>query len=229
MCYNLGATEQSIADQKAYSSPVFTYPNRDDNSVVYGDLYQWGRTTDGHEKRTSATTTTLSTNNDATLPADISGAFIKAPSYPHNWVDITKANTADLNWRSYKNDTYDPCPIGWRVPAQTEWCDIFRVGSAPGAAETAVANTWEWHAAANGTAGYEIKPDGETTTLFLPAAGSRHNGNSELYSVGTVGLYWSGSISNTYSLYLSFNSSTVFPTGIGYRAHGFSVRCIAEL
>ncbi|NDV46957.1 hypothetical protein D0T49_07845, partial [Paludibacter sp. 221] len=143
-----------------------------------------------------------------------------------NW---TTAVTVDLNWRNQKNTTYDPCPTGWRVPAQGEWSDIFRGGSALGAKTTAVANTWTWYAAANGTAGYEIKPDGETTTLFLPAAGSRFGSTGELYGVGADGYYWSGSLSSVYSLYLYFNGSVVAPVTQHYRTYGFSVRCIADL
>ncbi|NDV46738.1 hypothetical protein D0T49_06720, partial [Paludibacter sp. 221] len=183
---------------------------------------------DGHEKRTSAATTTLSTNNDATLPADISGSFIKAPSYPYNWIDVTKVPTADLNWRNQKNGTYDPCPAGWRVPAQGEWSDIFRGGSAPGAKATAVANTWSWYST-GGTNGYEIKPDGETTTLFLPAAGYRSHGTGELYNVGSNGHYWSGSVYSYTSLNLHFNGSSVYPAYLNHRASGLSVRCISEL
>ncbi|NDV46975.1 hypothetical protein D0T49_07935, partial [Paludibacter sp. 221] len=153
------------------------------------------------------------------------GDFILVTAYPFNW---TTAVTVDLNWRNQKN-TYDPCPTGWRVPAQGEWSDIFRGGSAPGAKTTAVANTWTWHDAANGTAGYEIKPDGETTTLFLPAAGYRHHGSGELYSVGSGGYYWSGSLSSTYSLSLTFDDSLVYPAPNNARGYGFSVRCIADL
>ncbi|NDV45978.1 hypothetical protein D0T49_02850 [Paludibacter sp. 221] len=230
MCYNLGATDQSIEAQKTYSSPVFSYPNtRDNNSVVYGDLYQWGRITDGHEKRNSTITTTLSDNNDATVPDGISGSFIKVSLHPYNWVDVAMVATADLNWRNPKNSTYDPCPVGWRVPAQGEWSDIFRGGSTSGASSAAVANTWTWHDAANGTAGYEIKPDGETTTLFLPAAGYRAYNTAELHNVGSGGHYWIGSFNNVYSYHLAFSNSLVYPADISCRANGLSVRCIAEL
>ncbi|NDV46678.1 hypothetical protein D0T49_06420, partial [Paludibacter sp. 221] len=237
MCYNLGATVTTIAAQKAYDSPVYTYSGTtaslaDRNSAVYGDLYQWGRTRDGHEKRASGTSTTLATgvtSGGTTTNGVTTGGvttFIKITAYPYNW---TSATTADLNWRNQKNATCDPCPTGFRVPAQGEWSDIFRGGSAPGAKATAVANTWIWHDAANGTAGYEIKPDGETTTLFLPAAGHRTHNTGEFYHIGTSGYYWSGSLSSTYSLLLHVNSSNVYPANINHRAYGFSVRCVAEL
>ena len=43
----------------------------------YGDLYQWGRRSDGHQCRTSPTTTTLSSNDQ---PAN--GNFILSPNSP---------------------------------------------------------------------------------------------------------------------------------------------------
>lgn len=80
------------------------------DTASYGDLYQWGRGTDGHQIRTSATTSTLSST-------DVSGHgnFIVVSSYP--W-----------DWRSPKNDnlwqgvggTNNPCPTGYRIPTETE-------------------------------------------------------------------------------------------------------------
>ncbi|NDV47842.1 hypothetical protein D0T49_12370 [Paludibacter sp. 221] len=223
MCYNLGATDQSIAAQKAYGSPVFSHPDtKDDNSVVYGDLYQWGRITDGHEKRTSANTAIDETVTGTTAGH---GDFILVTVHPFNW---TTAATADLNWSSQKNSTYDPCPAGWRVPAQSEWGDIFRGGSVPGASSTAVANTWS-RFSTGGTNGYEVKPDGETTTLFLPAAGYRAGSNGEFYHVGSIGSYWSASLNSMYSINQYFYGNDVYPATNNYCAFGFSVRCVAEL
>jgi hypothetical protein len=70
---NLGATRVATSSTDAAS---------------YGDLYQWGRGTDGHQIRTSATTTTLFITGD---PAN--GNFI----LPNN-------NNNSGDWRSTPND-----------------------------------------------------------------------------------------------------------------------------
>ncbi len=75
---------------------------------AYGDLYQWGRGTDGHEKRNSSTTTTLSTTD---TPGH--GKFI----------------ISDGDWRTPPNDNLwqgvkgvnNPCPAGFKLPTRLEW------------------------------------------------------------------------------------------------------------
>ena len=79
----------------------------------YGDLYQWGREKDGHQLRTSTTTSNQSTS-------DIAGnaLFITTPG-----------NTIYSDWRTSKNDNLwqgvnginNPCPAGFRIPTQAEW------------------------------------------------------------------------------------------------------------
>lgn len=73
----------------------------------YGDLYQWGRSADGHEKRTSQTTFTLSSSD---TPSH--GEFI----------------TSSSDWRSPQNNNLwqgvnginNPCPEGFRIPTMAE-------------------------------------------------------------------------------------------------------------
>jgi uncharacterized protein (TIGR02145 family) len=80
------------------------------DSDAYGDLYQWGRLTDGHEKRTSGTTATLATSDD--------------PEHG----DFILVNAAPNNWRNPKNDDLwqgvdginNPAPSGWRLPTSAE-------------------------------------------------------------------------------------------------------------
>ena len=80
------------------------------DAAAYGDLYQWGRGNDGHQCRTSATTTTLSASDQ---PAN--GNFILAPSAPKDWRSPQNVNL----WQGV-NGVNNPCPSGYRIPTDPE-------------------------------------------------------------------------------------------------------------
>jgi uncharacterized protein (TIGR02145 family) len=93
---NLGATQVATISTDAAS---------------YGDLYQWGRGTDGHQIRTSATTTTLfitgePANSNFILPNNNSGDWRSTPN-DNLWQGVSGVN--------------NPCPTGYRIPTETEW------------------------------------------------------------------------------------------------------------
>ena len=92
---NLGASQvaTSITDQAAY-----------------GDLYQWGRPTDGHQCRTSSSTATLSSIDQ---PAH--GNFITGNSAPFDWRSPQNTNL----WQGVAG-VNNPCPNGYRIPTETE-------------------------------------------------------------------------------------------------------------
>ena len=77
---------------------------------AYGDLYQWGRFSDGHQCRTSNTTATLSCVDQ---PAH--GDFILAPNSPYDW----RSPQNDNLWQGV-NGINNPCPSGYRIPTDTE-------------------------------------------------------------------------------------------------------------
>jgi uncharacterized protein (TIGR02145 family) len=77
---------------------------------AYGDLYQWGRRSDGHQCRNSATTSTLSSTDQ---PAH--GSFITTNSGNHDWRSPQNNNL----WQGI-NGTNNPCPTGYRLPTETE-------------------------------------------------------------------------------------------------------------
>jgi uncharacterized protein (TIGR02145 family) len=77
---------------------------------AYGDLYQWGRRSDGHQCRTSATTTTLSSTDQ---PGN--GNFILAPNTPSNWRSPQNVNL----WQGV-NGINNPCPSAYRLPTDAE-------------------------------------------------------------------------------------------------------------
>ncbi len=86
--------------------------NSSTDEQAYGDLYQWGRGTDGHEKRTSTITSTLSSSDT-----------------PGHGKFITAGSGSNYDWRSPQNNnlwqgvngTNNPCPEGFRIPTASEW------------------------------------------------------------------------------------------------------------
>jgi uncharacterized protein (TIGR02145 family) len=93
---NLGASQVAISSS---------------DTNAYGDLYQWGRRTDGHEKRTSGTTSTLSTTN---TPGHDN--FITSENSPYDW----RSTKNDNLWQGVSG-TNNPCPTGYRLPTEAEW------------------------------------------------------------------------------------------------------------
>jgi uncharacterized protein (TIGR02145 family) len=182
---NLGATQVATSSDDANS---------------YGDLYQWGRGSDGHQCRTSSTTTTESAVDQ---PAD--GNFITS-------------STGD--WRSPQNDNLwlgvnginNPCPTGYRLPTSTELEAERNNGGA---------GFWGTGSVQNNAAG------AFASVLKLPMAGYRDYSNGSLSNVGSFGVYWSSTIGGTNARRLGFNSSTA-PMDTNYRAFGFSVRCLKD-
>ena len=118
---NLGATQvaTSIADPDAY-----------------GDLYQWGRRSDGHQCRTSPTTSTLSSIDQ---PAN--GSFILAPNSPYNWRNPQNSNL----WQGV-NGVNNPCPGGYRLPTDAE-IDAERLSWSQSNGQAAFASPLKWTSA----------------------------------------------------------------------------------
>jgi hypothetical protein len=80
------------------------------DALAYGDLYQWGRRSDGHQCRNSATTATLSSVDQ---PAH--GNFIINNTSPSDWRSPQNTNL----WQGI-NGINNPCPIGFRLPTELE-------------------------------------------------------------------------------------------------------------
>jgi len=180
---NLGATQVATSSTDADS---------------YGDLYQWGRNTDGHEKRDSDT-------SDGPVVAGNEGAnFIKISS---DWLNLQD----DTRWAATKTAN-DPCPSGFRVPTETELeAERNNVGT----------GFWGTDSEQNNAAG------AFASVLKLPLAGYRVVRNGVLNYVGSGGRYWSSTVSATNARRLFF-SSTIANMHANYRALGFSVRCIKD-
>jgi len=183
---NLGASKV------AYSST---------DSAAYGDLYQWGRFTDGHQLRTSGTTTTLSSTD---VPGNANFILMII-------VESDGFNLPPDDWRSTRNDNLwqgvnginNPCPSGYRLPTDAEW-----------GAEQA---TWTSKNAA-GAFMFQLK---------LPMPGVRNYGKGSLSNVGTTGKYWSSTVFGTNARFLTFDSYSLGSSATP-RAAGLAVRCLKD-
>lgn len=76
----------------------------------YGDLYQWGRLSDGHQCRASPATNILSINDQ---PENEN--FILATNFPEDWRSPQNENL----WQGI-NGVNNPCPNGYRLPTSLE-------------------------------------------------------------------------------------------------------------
>ncbi|MFT6480189.1 MAG: hypothetical protein ACJAVP_003348, partial [Spirosomataceae bacterium] len=63
--------------------------------------------------------------------------------------------------------------------------------------------------------------------LKLPMAGGRSSSSGSLLNVGTVGDYWSSTVSSTNSRYLRFRSGGALMNARN-RAYGHAVRCLKD-
>jgi 6-phosphogluconolactonase/glucosamine-6-phosphate isomerase/deaminase len=80
------------------------------DTAAYGDLYQWGRGSDGHQCRNSSTTSTLSSTDQ---PAN--SLFIIVSNSPGDWRNPQNSNL----WQGV-NGINNPCPNGYRIPTIIE-------------------------------------------------------------------------------------------------------------
>src|SRR6056297_191889 len=110
--YGIVATSgECWMDRNLGASRVATAYNDSDS---YGDLVQWGRPDDGHQERTSATTSVLA---DSDHPGH--SGFITDST---DWRDPQNDNMWNTDGSGTNNG--ETCPEGWRVPSETEWSSV---------------------------------------------------------------------------------------------------------
>ena len=196
------------------SSPA----NSSSDANAYNTLYQWGRTTDGHELKTSAVNNiTLLSSLPATYNAGSVGtSFIR----PYNTNKTLYFNaTFDLNNSSYAdwlnpgnsklwqgvNGLNNPCPSGYRIPSASEF------------AEEVV-----YWATKNQAGAFNSK-------LKLSVGGSRSYVNTAI-SNSTIGYYWTSTTgTNVHEVQKAFVLNTSNGTlSLDFKSMAYAVRCIKE-
>jgi uncharacterized protein (TIGR02145 family) len=166
----------------------------------YGDLYQWGRGADGHQLRTSQTTTQTS----GTLKPGHAMFILSSSDWRHKY----HPKSEPFVWNGV-NGINNPCPSGFRLPTVVEWEAEFA--------------TWEPY-----QHGITLQTQrAYNSVLKLPAAGVRGGSTGQLLWEGQNGYYATSNSSGTLNNFLYFSPGELnFKSG--GRASGHSVRCIKD-
>ncbi len=171
------------------------------DAEAYGDLYQWGRTADGHQKRNSPTTATQSSKDN---PGHGDFIIFANPFGVFDW----RSPQNDAMWQGI-NGTNNPCPEGFRIPTEEEWKQEIATWSSKNA-KGAFASPLKLP-----MGGYRVPTDGKLDVV----------GTLGYYWSSSV------CKSNSHDGYDSRRLSIVHHsarTGPASRNHGLSVRCIKD-
>ena len=139
-------TGKTWMDRNLGATQVATSSN---DELAYGDLYQWGRRSDGHQCRNSTNTNILSPTDQPT-----NGDFIIVSNTPNDWRSPQNPNL----WQGV-NGVNNPCPSGYRLPTEIEMNEEVLSWSSPDAAG-AFASPLKWP-----MAGYRLNGNGLITGI----------------------------------------------------------------
>ncbi len=171
------------------------------DAAAYGDLYQWGRFTEGHQIRTSGATLTQATTSTPGAGNDWDGLFI-TPDGESDWLSSPNSNL----WQGLAG-TNNPCPSGFRIPTQAEWD----------------AEITSWGSGNANAAGAFASP------LKLTIGGFRARTSGEIAEADIKGYYWTSATDGIATYFLLIDSEVAITGPIaGARADGYSVRCIKD-
>ena len=161
------------------------------------------------------------------------GSWYNNPPAGYSYYNLWSADNTTTGWNdnAVVKTVYDPCPVGFKMPASNAFTGFTSNGQyGSGAANinaNGTADSWDKFSAAYGHNFYTNGSKNATT--FFPASGFRSDGDGSLSNVGYYGYYWSAVPVYTYSgCSLYFGWGNVAPQGNNYRSYGFAARSVSE-
>ena len=156
-------------------------------------------------------------------------SWYSTPPTGYSYYNLWSAeNTATgFNDNSVVKTVYDPCPVGFKMPASNAFTGFTANGQNGGTMN--VDGTSDWQTYQNNFGHNFWTSSSKTATINFPASGYRGNNDGSLNYVGGYGWYWSAvPYSTNYGCDLYFNSGGVSPLYYYNRSFGFAARPVSE-
>ena len=161
------------------------------------------------------------------------GSWYNNPPAGYSYYNLWSADntTTGYNDNNVIKTVYDPCPVGFKMPASNAFTGFTSNGQGQSGAANINANgtadSWDKFSAAYGHNFYTNSS--KNATIFFPASGFRIFSNGSLVNVGDNGFFWSVVSGDTIFGYnLFFNWSDVGPQHYSNRSFGFAARPVSE-
>ena len=135
--------------------------------------------------------------------------------------------TTGFNDNSVIKTVYDPCPVGFKMPASNAFTGFTANGQNGGTMN--VDGTDDSQTYQNNFGHNFWTNSSKTATINFPASGDRYYSDGSLGYVGDDGYYWSAVPYHTYhGCYLTFGSGGVHPLSGSNRPYGMAARPVSE-
>ena len=156
-------------------------------------------------------------------------SWYSTPPTGYSYYNLWSAEnmTTGFNDNSVVKTVYDPCPVGFKMPASNAFTGFTANGQNGGTMN--VDGTSDWQTYQNNFGHNFWTSSSKTATINFPASGCRNSNDGSLNLVGGGGFYWSAVPGNSFNgCNLGFNSGGVGPLGGTDRACGFAARPVSE-
>ena len=229
--------EQKVENGGAKQIGILTITQKP-NNVRQGmtTFYQWGRkdafpavdvVAEGTFNKNAGDN--MSISNGIQHPGNLYTDGLSWTSNPpagYTYYNLWSANntTTGFNDNAVVKTVYDPCPVGFKMPASNAFTGFSKTGNNTATqADFNIFDTWNY--------GYNFnnKITNPDASVYFPASGARYSSTGSVDYAGSFGYYWSAVPYNTnYGCYLLFNQLGMYPLNNYNRSHAFSVRPVAD-
>ena len=160
-----------------------------------------------------------------------SWAYTPPAGYSYNNLWSADNTATGFNDNAVVKTVYDPCPVGFKMPASNAFTGFTSNGQGQnGAANINVDGTADSQDKFSAAYGHNFYTNSsKNATIFFPASGLRDFTDGSLKNVGNYGYYWSAvPRSASDGCNLIFTWSYVLPHYNNYRSTGFAARPVSE-